>query len=501
MDRSLAQARIRPASTRKRRGWLGVLAGRIGPILIALAWYLYLTDVYAGHGTLSGVAVLLVTAGAVGDIGARRGYFHPLSIYLFFSGTVALYGELWMLSALDRSVDFFGCPLYVESWHVQLLAREQLVLATVTYLVARLFHLKARGTIASDFEALRRGARTIGGFWVVPYAIGLITLLYFLETSGGISYVLAHLADRVEWAEGRGSLVVGQYFMFAGVLLWFARNLESRAWLRYVSTIALASPVLLSGARHDILILAVAIFYLDERTGWRPRLWVMAAGGIAIVYLSTLYQMFRMTASVTGLSTTGVLEGAYKDLSMPVGYVVATAYGFLAKRGHPDVLALGFGPFLPDAWRAGVDAPNHAFTQSFFPGAASTYSFGVWGEANYVVASGYSFLYYAVLATSLSALGKMRGFVGMLVSAIIAGGALRLVKGGLTQGTANILMWVVPTVFVCLALRWGVNALLSSMNGEVPTGQAVRRGSTEYGRAARSANGTPGSDSGAPPGA
>lgn len=397
-----------------------------------------------GLWPLAFVAVLAASSGVGWDIG-REGYFHPVLVFALFSLLVVLVDLSWMAAYLGEAVPFFTYEAALGTGGMALLAREQVLLLTGAYAG----YLLLRGLGGRNLQRVPAGAvmRGFSSLWWVFYLMGLLALLALIVGTGGFGELLANLGKKYERAEGNAALVLLQYSAYIGILLWYGRNAWRSFVLRYGGLLALAAPLLLSGSRVGLLISVVAALFIDEKTGRRPNLGVLVAGGAALAVFFALYQAFRGQVEVN------LLLAIYKDLSMGTGYVVAAQEGLMGTGFRPDALLLTFSPFTPGEIKellAFPKSPDYLFTQYLFPGTSSTFSIGIMGEANYVLPSGWTFFYYLAVGAALTWVGSYLWRESLLVSAVVAGGAIRVAKSGFASGTANILMFLVPVVLAYL---------------------------------------------------
>ena len=412
---------------------------------LSVAWVCVALVGVPGLWPLAFVAVLAGSFGVLWDVG-REGFFQPLLAFSLFSLLVVLVDLSWMAVYLGEAVPFFTYEAPLDAGGMALLAREQVLLLTGVYAG----YLLLRGVSGREIERVpaRAVMRGISSLWWVLYLLGLLALLALIVGTGGFGELLANLGKKYERAEGNAGLVLTQYFAYVGILLWYGRNAWRPFFLRYGGLLALTAPLLLSGSRVGLLICVVAALFIDEKTGRRPNLGILAIGGVALAVFFALYQAFRGQQQELDL-----LLNVYKDLSMGTGFVIASQEGLMGTGFRPDVLLLAFSPFTPGEIKellAFPRSPDYLFTQYLFPGTQSTFSVGVMGEANHVLPSGWTFFYYLAIGAALTWVGSHLWKGSILAAAVVAGGAVRIAKSGIASGTANILMLLVPVVFAYL---------------------------------------------------
>lgn len=425
---------------------------------LAAAWILVLLADATGVWQLSFLAVFAAAYGIGRDI-SGEGYFHPVMVFSFFSLLIVLIDLGWMATYMYDDVPFFAYEAPVVPGSVNILVGEQLVLFSASYAG----YLLVRGTAGRDLE-YAAPVRGTGSLWLLVYLFGVLALLSLIVGSGGFAELFSNLGAKYERAENRGGLVLLQYFAYAGILMWYAKNLARPAFLRYGGLVALAFPLLLSGSRTGMLICLVAALYMDERAGNRINLGALVLGGLALAVFFALYQAFR------GQGDVEIPLAIYKDLSMGVGYVIAVQEGLIGDRFHLGLLFNAISPFVPGPVDRLLDVPphpNNVLTQYLFPGTRSTFSVGVMGEANYVFRYGWSFFYYLAVGAALTWIGSFGWKRSLLLASVVAGGAVRIARGGATTGVANILMFAVP-LLVVFAVLWIVSAGLKSAAPENP---------------------------------
>ena len=434
---SISRIKVR-GSVRYALAWLAV-----GWLVLMIAWAL-------GLWQAAFVAVLCTVWGIGRDL-VKEGYFHPVLVFCFFALLIALINMAWMAAFMDGFLPFFAHDEYINANSMFIIAREHLVLFTATYAG----YLLVRGTGRRQFEYVVPRKSPEDGLWLVFYLTGVLALIALIANSGGLLEALDNLADRSERAAGWGSLVLLQYFAYIGALLWFKKNIARPALQRYGGLVALSAPMLLSGSRTGILVALIAAGYMDERTGRRISLKAIALSGLALSAFFTVYQSFRSQPNFDILlSIYGMPTAVYKDLSMGAGYVVALQQGIVDSEIRPGVFWLILNPFVPSEIRGSVnlpESPNSVFTQHVFPWVTdTTFSMGLIGEAGYVLSPALSFLPYLAIGLFLAWVGSFGWKRSLLIAAVVAGGAVRVAKGGITGGGGEMLMLVAPVVGVYL---------------------------------------------------
>ncbi|MDP9439575.1 MAG: hypothetical protein M3P49_12680 [Actinomycetota bacterium] len=389
---------------------------------------------------------MLVAAWGVGRDVSREGHFHPVMVFSFFSFLIVLVDLTWMVVYLGDEVPFFAYTMPVAPDDVLVLAREQVTLFVATYAG----YLLVRGVAGRESERAEPGRGSfLDPLWPFVYLIGVGSLLAIILSSGGFSELLANLNAKSERAAGRGELVLLQYFAYAGVLMWYRKNLWRPAPLRYGGLIALCAPMLLSGSRVGLLICLVAALYMDEKAGNRMDLRLLVTGGAVLALFFAFYQAFRTGKDLE------LFFALYKDLSMGTGYVVAVQEGIVGDAVRPGMLVQTVTPFIPTEIERlfySTPNPNDVLTDHLFPDTKSTLSMGVMGEANFMLPSGWSFLYYLGVGVVLAWIGSFGWRWSLLLSAMVAGGAIRIAKSGFTTGGANILEFAAPVLLAYAAV-------------------------------------------------
>ena len=408
-------------------------------VWLAFAWVLILCADAFGLWQLSLFAVLLAAWGVGRDV-SREGYFHPVMVFGFFSLLIVLVDLSWMVSYMGDLVPFFSYEMPVDADAVLVLAREQVILFSAVYAG----YLAVRGVSGRELEHVdpRRGS-VLDPLWPFVYLLGIGALFALILSSGGFSELLANLNAKSDRAAGQGEFVLIQYFAYAGVLMWFGKNLHRRALQRYGGLVGLCLPMLLSGSRIGLLICLAAALYMDERAGRRVDLRLLVLSGLVLALFFASYQAFR------GGKELDLLFAINKDLSMGTGFVVAVQEDLIGDGTRPEVLLQTVTPFIPSGIEQlfySASNPNDVLTEHLFPGTRTTVSMGVMGEANYVLPYGLSFLYYLGVGALLSWAGSYGWRWSPLLAAVVAGGAVRVAKSGLTTGGAHILMIAAPII-------------------------------------------------------
>ncbi len=386
--------------------------------------------------------VVLLAAGLMGWALRVEGYFHPVFLFCGLALVTTLVGLIWMTTRMNGTLTFGAYFIEITPQDMFLLAREQLLLLASAYLgflvVSGFGSRRATSELAQPVSV-----PSPAWLWAIFYALGVLALLYLILASGGFATLFDSLGEKYERAAGRGWAVLIVYFAYVGALLWYVRNSQRPAWQRYGGLVLLLFPMLLTGSRTDFLICLLAAAYIDEKAGQLPKERNLLLAGISIAVFFAVYQLFR------GQADYGLLTAVSKDLSMGVGYVIAVRENTVGGQFRPATLWLAISPFLPGRLESvlGVPAsPNYVFTQARVPGALSTQSMGVMGEANYTMRYGWSFFYYFVVGGVLTWIENAGRRNWTLLNAVLAGSTFRMVKGGVTVGIANALLLIAPLI-------------------------------------------------------
>jgi hypothetical protein len=413
---------------------------------LAVGWALFLFAKGAELWQLCFLCLLFAAWGIARDV-SREGYLHPALVFLLFATLFVLFDMVWMAVSLGGVLTFFAYDLYVSPQHIFVLAGQQLILLTATYAG----YLFVRGISARKLEYITLKRDPIDSLWPAFYLVGLAALLYTVSTSVGLAEALENLGgSRHEARAGNRGLILLHYFAYAGILIWYRKNRLRPAWQRYGGIIALSLPLLISGSRTGMLICLLAAAYIDERSTKRINLKAATLLALPLVVFFAFYQVYR-----GGVEDISLLVATYQDLSMGVGYVIALQEGVIGDQASPGVLWLVLSPIVPNVVSQLIgfpESPNYAFTQQIFPGSRATFSMGVLGEANYILSSSWSFISYFVIGVILTWIGSFGFKKSLLLAAIVAGGAIRVAKGGLTQGGANILILALPIIIAYLVV-------------------------------------------------
>lgn len=390
--------------------------------------------------------VVPLAAWAVGRDVVKEGYFHPVFLFGAFVLSMTLVGFVWMAVFMDEALAFGAYSLQVRPEDLFVLSSEQLLLFLGVYAgYLMVGGIGARHAAPTTVERV-----AFDSLWYVFYGLGVLALLYLILGTGGFAELLGSLGEKYERAAGNGPVILLTYFAYVGALLWYVRNVTRPAWQRYGGLILLLLPMLLTGSRTEMLVCLLAAGYLDERAGRRPNLAILTLAGALLVGFFAVYQMVR------GQVSYGVFTAVAKDLSMGVGYVIAVREEIVGDEYRLGTLWLTVSPLLPGPVEALVgvpESPNYVFTQTRVPGAPSTQSMGVMGEANYVLRYGWSLFYYFVVGALLAWAGSAGWKRSALLAAIVAGCTFRIAKGGLTAGVANLLLLLAPLLFAYLLVR------------------------------------------------
>ncbi|MGB3680997.1 MAG: hypothetical protein WA990_00780 [Rubrobacteraceae bacterium] len=380
---------------------------------------------------------------------SKEGYFHPVFLFGVFVFSMTVVGEIGMAANMNGTLMFFRAyELAVSPGEMFILAEEQLLLFTAVYAG----YVMVRGVREQEFEHTRWERTTLDYLWPVFYFVGIAALLYLILSAGGFGELFGSLGEKYERAAGKGEIVLLVQFAYAGILFWYRKNIARPVWQRYGGIVALNLPLLLSGSRTGMLISLLAAGYMDERTGRRIDLRFVAGAGLLLAIFFAAYGTFR------GQIPFDFFSQISKNLSMGIGYVVAVQTGIIGEQFKPEMLLLTFSSILPGALEsfAGFpESPNYIFSQELLPGTPVTVSMGVMGEANFVLHYGWSFFYYLLLGITLTWIGSFGWKKSLLLAAVVAGGTVRVAKGGITAGGANIIMIALPIILAyLLVLLW-----------------------------------------------
>ncbi len=413
---------------------------------LAVAWAVLLPAREAELWQLAIPAVLLAAVTIGYDV-AKEGYFHPVFLFGAFTLAMALVGMVEMAFSMDGTVSFFQAyKLPVSSEEMFILASEQLLLLTALYTG----YVIVNGLGENGFIRGRVRHSSLDSLWLVFYLVGLGALLYLIVSTGGFTELFDNLGAKYERAAGNGEIILLMHFAYAGILIWYKKNIRRSAWQRYGGIIILNLPLLLSGSRTGMLITLIAVGYMDEWIGRRIRLKILLLIGMALTVFLAAYGSFR------GQMALDFFSEISKSLSMGIGYVVATQIDLIGDQFRPGTLLLAFSSMVPSVVEALVgfpDSPNYIFSQALIDGTPVTVSMGIMGEANFVLNYGWSFFYYLFIAIILSWVGSYGQEKSLLLTAVIAGSTIRIAKGGVTAGGANLLMIAIPILLAYLLAK------------------------------------------------
>lgn len=395
------------------------------------------------------IVLISATWGTIRDV-CYEGYFHPIIICFLFSLSTTLMGMSWMLP-LNKEIPFFSAPIYVTDIDIFLLVKEQLILINSLYIGYLLIKGISKHKVKKNFIVIQKKSL----IWLILYIIGLLSLFAIIQLSGGLGAVISDLGNRGERAAGKGFFVILHYLAYIGALVWYKNNIFKPALVRYSGLILLLFPLLLYGDRTGLLICLISGVYMDEKLNRRPAIIKILLFISVLIVLLILYQQFR-----SNRESIDMLLSLYKDLSMGVGYVAATQESIVDNQIRLEVLLLIIGPIIPSIIEKSIPwpiSPNIILTQSIFPpNAGLIVSMGVMGEAGYILSPSLSFIHYILIGVILTWIGSIIWRRNLLFAAITAGGTLRIAKGGITAGGANILLFVLPLIslfFLSLLLK------------------------------------------------
>jgi hypothetical protein len=420
-------------------------------VLYALAWLVAAWAVFlvarASDLWILSFAALAMAAWGVGRDISEDGYLQPVLAYSFIALAVTLVGTLWMAVLMGRAMPYFwGYKMPVTPNSIFILSGEQMILFTASYAG----YLIVRGISRRQVEYASVRVEVVDRLWFVFYVTGILALLAFILSTGGLADLTKNIGEKSELREGRGELVLLYLLGYSGALLWFKKNLLRPVWLRYGGLVLLLLPLLAFGSRTPFLAVLVAAAFMDERVGRRISLKAAVLAGISLVVFFSAYVALR------GGLQLDILRATRLDLSMGTGYVIAVQEGiFEVHTGGLAQLWTVLNPILPSPIRGYLDVPptaNAAFTKFLFPTTENfTASMGVMGEAHYLV-GGWSFLYYLVIGIVLTWVGIYGWRKSLILSALVAGFSWEIVKDGFLVHLSWVLTFALPIIFAYIAL-------------------------------------------------
>lgn len=416
-------------------------------LFLSISWILFALLLHKELWQLSFLPVVLSAYAVFKDVYKKR-YFNAVLIFLFFSLIVVLVDLAWLYFYMDSKLPFFLYMFDVRADHIFMLAKAQLTLSTGVYAG----YIAVKGTRAKAAAVISCHKDTVMDLmWLPAYLIGLASLVALIVATGGFGHLFATLGFKYERAAGRGWMILLQYFAYVGIIICYKKNIHRKALYRYGVMILSSLPMLLSGSRGNILIIILGALFIDEVYGKRMRLRFILMYGAITVVLFGLYQNFRGGQT----EDTDLVLSLYKDLSMGIGYVITKENAIYGSKAHLYNLVLSFVPVLPGAIKEFLQFPeshNAVFTKFILPEAGATFSNGVWGESLYVIPFGAGLGYYVLVGIVLSCIDRFALKYSVLVAAVATGGAVRVAKGGLTQGVGNILMFLAPMLVIYLGV-------------------------------------------------
>lgn len=439
-----AQDTPSPMDARPRWNAVGVRSSALTCLLTLVgAWLAGLAAEFTLMWPLSVLALAVAGWGIFKDV-SKDGYLHPIIVFSFFSLIVVLINVGWMAFYLDRTLLFFSHGVPVSADEIVRLAREQLILFTCAYGA----YLLVRGIGTRRQQYVVPTSSTLESLWPLFYGAGLLGFAILVVVSGGAGDLLSNLGSKSERAAGSGELVALVYFAGVATLLWYKKNQWRPTWQRYGGLLVLSAPLLLTGSRAWVMIAVVAALYMDERTGRRVEIKRIATWGAALAFLFAIYAALRGGNEIT------ILQSIYKDLSTGTGFIIALEQGLIQSETNLEALAVALAPFGTLISLLGFelpDSPNYLFTQSIFPGTTSTFSMGVMGEAGYTMSSNFTFIYYFAVSLLLAWVGVHGWKRSLIGAAVIVGVSYRIVRGGVTQGIAEAILFAIPVVLAYIA--------------------------------------------------
>ena len=79
---------------------------------------------------------------------------------------------------------------------------------------------------------------------------------------------------------------------------------------------------------------------------------------------------------------------------------------------------------------------------------------GIKGEAVYLWSTRFAFFHYALLGLILAVVDRVHRLRPSVATALAAGSAIRIAKGGLIPGLANLVLLWIPLVVFAIACAW-----------------------------------------------
>lgn len=392
-------------------------------------------------GWLMPIVIVMAFVAIFQDIKSKN-IAHPIIIVCGFIAIVSILDLFWILMA-DGEVPYFSYMLTVEPSHLNTIAHETLLFITFSYFGYLLVANNVSRRIKQEFVDFR----LVDRYWYVFYLIGLFSMALWIYSTGGLSALGESFGRKYERSAGNGVLVAMTYFGHVAVLFWYRQNLM-RTWRhRYSAIILLSAPFLLSGSRTELLIILIAAVYMDIQRGVKIKPIAVATAISVVTPALILYQLLR-----SQVENNDFWLAIYKDLSMQIGFLIAIEERVLGVGFHLDSLLLIFSTILPSSLKNAFlfpDAPSEVFTLTLFPWSEATFSMGLFGEAHYILPFGWAILYYFIGGFSLALIDKVSRTMGWsIIPAVMAGGAMRIAKGGYTVGFANVMQFVLPMLII-----------------------------------------------------
>lgn len=409
------------------------------------AWAIFLLSEMTSLWWLSIVAVMVASPPLVAYF-RRDGLLSPINVTILLSSITTSITLIWMAIYVNNTLQFFAYSFLVRPEQLMWLSREQMVFMScvlIAYFLVDAIKLRSPGKVVGESFVPPKW------MWIVSYLIGISAIIALYALSGTLSDILSTLADKGARNAHHGVLWLMVYFGYAGALLWFLRNRHMKVLFRYSGLLALLLPMLLSGSRGGTFATIIAAAALDERLGMRIRLRAVVIFAVGLVGLFVWYAMFRGNVQETFLYT------LFKDISMQIGYVVAIKNHIVDTVPHPEALLAALEPLLPSSLHLlpTIEAPARYFTDSMFPWASGlTVSMGLFGEAHYIFTGIAVILYYLAIGAGLAFLQTWGQRIPAIFFGVLAGGAYRIIRGGLLPGITFTIQLLIP--FLTLWIVW-----------------------------------------------
>ena len=397
---------------------------------------------------LASVGVIALCISVVFNL-ARVNLLHPLVVYFSFSSFIVVLSAYWVstyLNAGDVARHRLIFPVGVE--HVfSMLFLQQLMLISMGYLGYEMSNrLMLRKLDIEPVLSRIPGMDLIARYWYLPYLIGFVSMAFILFPVTSVEELVHSMKRRAQRAEGNGHLILLSYFAYIGALLWYKKNINASHYIRVIGLIVLISPLAMYGSRIGILIILFAVLYIEIYLKRMTYMKLLYVGLLAFLFM-LIYQNIRAGRAFQDWD---IMRTVFKDLAMGVGYLKAQQYELLGNGFNMDIYVRPFLPFIPGTIKQMIGmppSPNEVYSLVAFPGVRSTFSMGVWGEAGYAWPSFYYVTHYFIIGIVFSLVSNWREKF-ILFPAIASGAALRVVKGGYSQGFANLMLFFLPLCLI-----------------------------------------------------